>query len=158
MGREIKFRIRDKKDMLFFDDLREMDFSDYCDFNKLMDRILPLMQYTWLKDKHWKEIYEGDIYEFNSFYRTNIWNWEEVINTNFVGEIIFHSWWFSWKIIKCSWDKIDWMYAEAHKYWQNEKIWSVLFLNIDPPNYTFQDNIIWNIYENPDLLPKTEDE
>lgn len=122
MEREIKFRIRDKKDMLFFDDLREMDFSDYCDFNKLMDRILPLMQYTWLKDKHWKEIYEGDIL-YRLHFGEYVWIW----NVEYTDRL--------------------WRYR-VHI---NNTIY------FDVSNETDRE-IKWNIYENPDLLSKSEDE
>ena len=66
-----------------------------------------LMQYTWLKDKNWKEIYEGDIVE------KTLEDWIP----NLTEEII----------------------------WKN---WGFYPLTL----YALECEIIWNIYENPELL------
>jgi len=67
-----------------------------------------LMQYTWLKDKNWKEIYEGDILQDKDdrFYRED--------NYDIVSIPDFHVW-------------SDQEHMETYE-------------------------IIWNIYENPELL------
>ena len=63
MQREIKFRAWDKfhKTMCNHEDINIWDRFMKDDMN---NQYAPLMQYTGLKDKNGKEIYEGDIIEY----------------------------------------------------------------------------------------------
>ena len=70
--REIKFRAWDKKDKEMFC----FDIYDGCPYHHEKDRRV-VMQYTGLKDKNGKEIYEGDIVRFISW--INEYNPEEIV-------------------------------------------------------------------------------
>jgi len=117
--REIKFRANIKwareiyeVQSLYLEDeyviLTVWEFNEGKTIIKKLSEI-NLMQYTWLKDKNWKEIYEGDIVnnELNP-------KWFEIEWSKY--------WWFDFFC--------DWRYSQDWKDWE----------------------IIWNIYENKDLL------
>lgn len=86
-----------------------------------------LMQSTWLKDKNWKEIFEGDMLTTsNEDIRYDIWGKEE------------H--WYTF--VK----KIDYDWVEFSR-------WYITFDKNSVYHYSFCE-IIWNIYSNAELLTK----
>lgn len=98
-----------------------------------------IMQFTWLLDKNWKEIYEGDILKWQSgasnakydFFVTPEWN-------NNSSAFCIH----------------DWPYW---KRWSTKESNTADHLSAWHAVYNFE--IIWNIYENSDLLsnPQSND-
>jgi uncharacterized phage protein (TIGR01671 family) len=128
--REIKFRAWDKRiNKLFYDfskvlfALSSMEYDDFI-----------LMQYTGLKDKNGKEIYEGDIVE-----RTR--------NKDLIGKIIFYPC-YGWSAI--------WKYKNPTNEQRKD-----FFLTCTIADNEFKEGkwiwkteveVIGNIYENPELL------
>ena len=145
--REIKFRAWDTRNKQWYSptheaykgDLRELliNFSWQLSAHTMQgleheslwkDRYI-LMQYTWLKDKNWKEIYEGDIMS----------DW---INK----ALVKYDMDYAAYVLKREDNNIFLFFTrEVDKF-------SPLHINI-PYNL----EIIGNIYENPDLLPTPPD-
>ena len=107
-----------KRDFYLEDIEEDNGFFSMCD-------IIAKRQYTWLKDKNGKEIYEGDIVEvYDDLFEVK---WDENMAA-FQTENIYEP---------LNADFFNW---EINKYTKSWPEWNI--------------KIIWNIYENPELLEK----
>jgi uncharacterized phage protein (TIGR01671 family) len=115
MNREIKFRAWEKEIKKMYYRWNHELFKD-----RWMDNYnFEFLQYTWLLDKEWKEVYEGDIIEWPIEWWTNSDSTLPEKNNNII--------------------TID----DITNLPVNNSDWSIAISEY---------KIIWNIYENPDLL------
>ncbi len=83
--REIKFRAWDKDSKKMFK-IARFDFSDYTIYSHLfacdgyLGESCEIMQYTGLKDKNGKEIYEGDVVLYDRNINHNIDKYKYVVS------------------------------------------------------------------------------
>jgi len=125
----IKFRAWDKEENEMIYGLNQMVWNWDLARNKpeiLFDGEIPITQFTGLKDKNGKEIYEGDVVKIQHPYKNRCW----------IGEIIFDEYAFNGKDF----------YMAGFIHFDNP---SDLF--VEGTDFI---EIIGNIYENPELLEK----
>jgi uncharacterized phage protein (TIGR01671 family) len=121
MEREIKFRVWDKHNKRMLEWMYPVD----CWMRWLNgeDKMIGIMQYTGLKDKNGKEIYEGDILEWNKHKLEVVWG---IVGWNLVSEL----------------------FKYPHQSWNKNPSCGEVNTN----GYIRASEIIGNIYENKDLL------
>lgn len=125
MTREIKFRAYSRK--LWMSKAFKLTETINADINEFE----VFMQYTWLKDKSWREICEGDILKtwLEITPALQVKHWVTEIDDNEGYGI----------------NRISWVYLESIKeFWGGHH-------KYHPDDVEIYE-IIWNIYENPDLL------
>lgn len=123
--RKIKFRVWHYID-------EEMNYPDHIANNVAWD-VFWLMQYTWLKDKNGKEIYEGDIIYCN----TKSW----LFGSNWI--IVFNDKTESWdNSCNYCWFKVE----LSRRNWKRNRVLTKI--------WALKSQVIWNIHQNPELINK----
>ena len=134
MNREIKFRAWLVDGMFDWGELRN-DYADVFEDGLSGERDVILMQYTGLKDKNGKEIYEGDILECINL---------ETEDKDFVKEYGLkryeHVYWFN------DHEEVGFSVCDPLK----DDYDAFDALNVGPCAWSYE--VIGNIYENPELL------
>lgn len=128
--REIKFRFWNGASMKEVGTLEFFDFGEiHINEELVLKEPIHLMQYTGLKDKNGKEIYEGDVVKCSD---------------NRVAKVIFGE--TGWMIESKPFSKMEIRFSEEN---------SVIRMNADRYGKLKNTEVIGNIYENPDLLTPT---
>lgn len=148
MSREIKFRAWNKAnkfmDTVWLIDWEHGQLAHRAHSVSQLENCI-LMQYTGLKDKNGKEIYEGDIikYSFRDVGDTNT-RVLEIFNdsVNFKMREIFRDYWL---------EKVDGVLELKHGHLTKYRDETQYLMGISVPEiYSYE--VIGNIYENPELL------
>lgn len=143
MKREIKFRTWDKQN-------KRMEHCFYVrGFNILeQHESMEIMQFTGLKDKNGKDIYDGDVVKFHYFYGTVVSGGFQEAEHELTGVI-------NWGVYGWSVEKIKGEHWKGYTgYGDNEGSASVLELLAMNESSIHEESfeIIGNIHDNPELL------
>ena len=138
--REIKFRAWDKEEnrMIYDTEIDSMNYWDWVTWtsveivnSQLRSNLYEWMQYTWLKDKNEKEIYEGDV----------VWDWNDIAWIDSYSEVRYDED-FSWFIVYTPWLITPLHEALENGHWRDASTWKDI-------SWVY---VVSNIYENPELL------
>lgn len=139
MTREIKFRAWNGKNMLYYNHRFTLDAQETLCFEEQTEHSyidnsdvdypnrVELMQYTWLKDKNWIEIYEGDI--LRHYFTCS------QCDQKYIDAVVERA--------------RDWRYLRNISEWEH---W--IYDDIGMIYDWEEREVIGNIYENPELLNK----
>ncbi len=102
--REIKFRLWNNVS-------QKMELNTYNIFEQWPN--VYIMQFTWLLDKNWVEIYEGDILRIRKQHEKN----EKIVEC-----IWWNIWWWLFQEYKSPYSLID---SEEFSYYDSEILWNI---------------------------------